>query len=174
MRVDKGESGDEHVQDAVGNGNVQSHERHQGRQDEQLDRTQDRQLELGPRAVAPHVELAVQCLVPRLLAQTGRFLLQYHGSVRLLHEDKGQDGQDAAEDNEQPVDPAPAGGRDEIAAGDGSDARPQKGPQGPGRHGAAAVLDRDDVCDAAASDGDGDRARETHEEAERKEHTQAV
>lgn len=76
--------------------------------------------------------------------------------------------------DDQPVDPSPASSLDQVTAGNRADAGAEERAEGPGRHGAAALLHGHHVGDAAAADGDGHGPGEAHEQAEGHQHADAV
>ena len=167
--VHKGEGGEQHVQDAVGDGDVERHEGDDGLEDEQLHGAVDGGLEgLGGRLVAG--QLGAQVGVAGLLAEASRLALEQDGRVGLAQAEEGERDKAAADDDDQPKDPAPAGRLNEVATGDGTDAGAEKGAESPGRHGLAAVLHLHAVGDGAGADGDGHGSGETHEETESEEH----
>ena len=164
-RVDELEGGEEHVQDAVGDGDVERHEGDDGLEDEQLHGARDGELErVDGRLVAG--QLGAQVGVAGLLPETGGLALEQNGSISLAKAEEGEGDEKAADDDDQPEHPAPAGRLDEVATGDGADAGAEKGTQSPGRHGFAAVLELHAVGDGTGADGDGHGAGETHEETE--------
>lgn len=82
LRVHEREGGNKKIQDPVRDGDVQGHERDDGRQQQQLHRPDDGVLELLLGRQPPR-ELAAQLRVPRLLAKPEGLVLQDDGGERL-------------------------------------------------------------------------------------------
>ena len=158
----------------TGNGNVERHGGDDGGEEQQLQGADDGQLDLVHGRLAADGKRAAQLLVARLVAQAGGLLLQDDWGVRLLQGEVCEDGDDAGQDGDEPVHPAPPSGADQVAAGHGADAGAEQGTEGPGGHGSPAHLDGHHVGDAAAADGDGHGAGDAHEEAEGHHHADAV
>lgn len=66
-------------------------------------------------------ELRPKHLVARFLAEALRLAVQQHGSVRLARKEEEDYGNDAADDGDDPEDPAPAELVGDDAADDGAD-----------------------------------------------------
>lgn len=109
-----GSSGDlrdeEHVQQAVKDGGVQRHERHDGFCDQELQRSN--QVDFEKLRKGDPLDLCLGCigLVPGVFSALFGQLFQYGRCVGLRGEEDHSDEKNAAQDESQPIQPPPAKG----------------------------------------------------------------
>ena len=149
---DKSHGCEEQVQDTVVDGDVQGHQKYDGREEQHLHWARDGAYEdlFGRETV---VELGAKVHVAGLLLEALDLIIEDSLVESLTAEEGEGDAKGATEDGEDVEDPAPRERLNKETTADGTNDRAEKRSHGVDGHGAGTLFRREHVCNCATSKG---------------------